>query len=115
MILDNQVLDVALFPGQHPGGKFVFTKNYGRDISKFFYGGYKLVQIPTEISYTHSAVATIQAGQMAVGHIEGQHDCRPVSMRISERIKVNKNTSTFRFVTLVTNTPFQDNKIRPFN
>jgi hypothetical protein len=43
VVLDNQVLDVEGFASTHPGGKFVFTKNYGRDISKFFYGGYKLV------------------------------------------------------------------------
>jgi hypothetical protein len=38
-VLNNQIFNVALSPGQHQGGKFVFTKNYGRDISKFFYGG----------------------------------------------------------------------------
>jgi len=37
------VLDVDRYDGAHPGGKFVFTKNYGRDISKYMYGGYKLV------------------------------------------------------------------------
>ena len=43
LVLDNQVLDIERYAGAHPGGKFVLTKNYGRDISKFFYGGYKLV------------------------------------------------------------------------
>jgi cytochrome b involved in lipid metabolism len=26
----------------HPGGKFVVEANIGRDISKFFYGGYSM-------------------------------------------------------------------------
>jgi len=43
VVLDNMVLDVDRYDGAHPGGKFVFTKNYGRDISKYMYGGYKLV------------------------------------------------------------------------
>ena len=40
MILDEFVLDVADFAEWHPGGKFVINHNIGRDVSKFFYGGY---------------------------------------------------------------------------
>jgi len=43
VILDNIVLDVHEFQDFHPGGKFLLKKNAGRDISKFFYGGYKMV------------------------------------------------------------------------
>lgn len=43
VILDNKVLDLADYEWLHPGGKFVFKKNIGRDISKYFYGSYKLV------------------------------------------------------------------------
>jgi cytochrome b involved in lipid metabolism len=38
--LDDLVLDVSSFKYNHPGGKFVVEYNIGRDISKFFYGGY---------------------------------------------------------------------------
>lgn len=38
--MDNKVLDMGDYEAIHPGGKFVFEKTYGRDISKFFYGGY---------------------------------------------------------------------------
>lgn len=37
------VLDFNEYDHMHPGGKFVFNKNLARDISKFFYGSYKLV------------------------------------------------------------------------
>ena len=40
IILDDLVLDVTEFKAKHPGGKFVVEHNIGRDVSKFFYGGY---------------------------------------------------------------------------
>ena len=42
MILDNMVLDVSSFAYSHPGGQFLIDYNIGRDIGKFFYGGYIL-------------------------------------------------------------------------
>ena len=42
VILDDMVLDINKFIPQHPGGKFVLEHTIGRDISKFFYGGYNL-------------------------------------------------------------------------
>ena len=42
VILDDMVLDLEQFLGKHPGGNFSLTQNIGRDISKFFYGGYSL-------------------------------------------------------------------------
>jgi cytochrome b involved in lipid metabolism len=42
VILDDLVIDVKDFQFQHPGGKFVIQQNIGRDISKFFYGGYSM-------------------------------------------------------------------------
>jgi hypothetical protein len=48
-IMDNCVLDnwsltkYFHYDHFHPGGKFTLTKNFGRDISKYLYGGYKLV------------------------------------------------------------------------
>mmetsp|Transcript_18509 Transcript_18509/g.13305 ORF Transcript_18509/g.13305 Transcript_18509/m.13305 type:complete len:84 (+) Transcript_18509:1118-1369(+) len=42
VILDDMILNVGDFINHHPGGRFVLTHNIGRDISKFFYGGYNL-------------------------------------------------------------------------
>ena len=36
------VLDVTQFLNIHPGGNFSLAQNIGRDVSKFFYGGYSL-------------------------------------------------------------------------
>lgn len=42
VILNEYVVDIGEFTEYHPGGKFVMCINVGRDISKFFYGGYCL-------------------------------------------------------------------------
>ena len=42
MILDDLVLDIENYMDNHPGGRFLLEHNIGRDISKFFYGGYAL-------------------------------------------------------------------------
>lgn len=42
VILDDMILDVTNFAWNHPGGKFVIDQNIGKDVSKFFFGGYVL-------------------------------------------------------------------------
>jgi cytochrome b involved in lipid metabolism len=42
VILDDLVIDVGDYMDNHPGGKFLLAHNIGRDVSKFFYGGYSL-------------------------------------------------------------------------
>jgi cytochrome b involved in lipid metabolism len=42
VILDGYILDVSKFLDSHPGGRFSLEHNLGRDISKFFHGGYAL-------------------------------------------------------------------------
>lgn len=42
VILDDLVLDVGDYAEEHPGGDRLLLSNIGRDISKFFYGGYSM-------------------------------------------------------------------------
>ena len=42
VIFDEYVLNIEKFIDYHPGGSFVLKHNIGRDIGKFFYGGYSL-------------------------------------------------------------------------
>jgi hypothetical protein len=42
VILDDLVLDISEYQTRHPGGKFFLEHNRGRDVSKYFYGGYKM-------------------------------------------------------------------------
>ena len=55
LIFDNLVLNLNGYEKMHPGGKFVLKQNYGRDVSKFFNGGYSLIQGPGIKPHHHSA------------------------------------------------------------
>ena len=72
VIFDNLVLNLNGYERNHPGGKFNLTHNLGRDISKFFFGGYKLVNVPKSSPYTHSAGALDIVKTLVVGVIKGQ-------------------------------------------
>lgn len=55
LIFDNLVVHLSGYEKLHPGGKFVLKHNLGRDVSKFFNGGYSLVQAPGISPHHHSA------------------------------------------------------------
>lgn len=52
VILDDMVIDVSDYMDHHPGGRFSLENNIGKDISKFFYGGYS--QESNLSPHTHS-------------------------------------------------------------
>ena len=58
--------------GSHPGGSFSLKHNVGRDISKFFHGGYSLENIDAVPNITHSLDARIIANDLIVGRLEGR-------------------------------------------
>ena len=65
VVLDNLVLSMNGYERIHPGGKFLLTRNYGRDISKFFYGGYAMV--PETLPHTHTPAALKICEALVVG------------------------------------------------
>ena len=74
VILDQFVLDVSSFMGEHPGGRFVLKHCIGRDISKFFYGGYSLDgnigKDKPNRGHFHSAFARKIANSLIIAHFE---------------------------------------------
>ena len=54
LICDNLVLRTAGYEKIHPGGKFVITKNFGRDMAKFYYGNYTLTNGKLTKAHTHT-------------------------------------------------------------
>lgn len=54
VILDEYVLDVSWWMDEHPGGRFSIEANIGRDVSKFFHGGYSLETIDQLPHHAHS-------------------------------------------------------------
>jgi len=73
MLLDDLVLNVGEFMNQHPGGRFVIRHNIGRDISKYFYGGYCLEdnmgKRPAQ-GHNHSNDARLIVNDLAVAMYE---------------------------------------------
>ena len=61
------ILDVSKYQFKHPGGKFVINKNIGRDISKFFYGGYTLENLKGLKPYNHSNIARMVVNTLIIG------------------------------------------------
>ena len=56
VVLDDLVLEVGDYMKTHPGGSEVLEKNIGRDVSKFFYGGYSMSKHSYPYAHTQSAV-----------------------------------------------------------
>ena len=50
------MIEVENYKQSHPGGKDVMDTNIGRDVSKFFYGGYSMSKHSYPYAHTQSAV-----------------------------------------------------------
>ena len=72
----------------------------GRDISKFFYGGYYILSKGSQLPHIHSMKALAIAEAMVVAKIENQEYIGPVKTRIVKKTKYNTDTSTFCFETI---------------
>ena len=60
----------------HPGGTFTLKHNIGRDISKFFHGGYSLENIKQVPNIHHSFNARKIANELIIGVLEGNSETR---------------------------------------
>jgi len=69
VILDDLVLDVTQFASEHPGGRFLISQNVGKDISRFFHGGYSYE--PLANNHTHSNFARKIVNSLIVARFEG--------------------------------------------
>ena len=90
------VLDVEKFIDQHPGGRFSIQHNVGRDISKFFYGGYSLennIGGPPAKGYAHSTFAKIIVCDLAIARYE-HHTVKSTLCRVVEELSRNVNATT---------------------
>lgn len=74
VILDDLVLTIDEYGWRHPGGSFVIDYCVGRDISKFFHGGYALSGNTTNPNDTvsriqHTNFSRWIASELAVGRL----------------------------------------------
>lgn len=93
MILDDLVLDIRSYKWSHPGGRFVLEYNAGRDISKFFYGGYVLENGSGLQPHQHTNIARCIVNSLVVGRLEDK--AKEFSARISSSSEVNAVTTCF--------------------
>ena len=70
VVFDNLVLNLNGYERIHPGGKFRLKHNLGRDISKFFLGGYQLINVKNRKPHTHSQAALDIVKSLVVGVID---------------------------------------------
>ena len=70
VILDHYVLDIGKFLDEHPGGRFSLEHNIGRDVSKFFHGGYSLENISKVSNHTHSNDARRAVNKFIIAKLE---------------------------------------------
>jgi cytochrome b involved in lipid metabolism len=74
VILDDLVLDVSDYMSNHPGGTFLLKNNVGRDISKFFYGGYSqdgnlIANGAALMVHRHSNLSRLQVNTIAIARL----------------------------------------------
>ena len=69
VIFDEYVLDVTDFMWQHPGGTFSLRYNIGRDISKFWHGGYSLENLKPCEHHAHSPAAKRIVNDLIIGYL----------------------------------------------
>ena len=89
------VLDVRKFRSEHPGGQFLIDFHIGRDVSKFFYGGYVLENQSGMTPYTHSNVARAIVNSMIIGKLNEPSET--LEGHISHSYNINSTTKVFTF------------------
>jgi cytochrome b involved in lipid metabolism len=97
-LLDNLVLDVTNFLDEHPGGKFSLEHNIGKDVSKFFHGGYSLENLKKVNEHRHSNDARMTVSRLIVGRLESQPSVKLMNVKNANRYaNLSGTTKTFEF------------------
>ena len=100
--MDDLVLNIEEFGWRHPGGSFVIDHNVGRDVSKFFHGGYALSGNSTDPSVKvpriqHTNYARWIASDLAIGRFVRSSQSFKVTVDKQMTKRVNKDTKTYFF------------------
>jgi cytochrome b involved in lipid metabolism len=99
VILDALVIDVESFLNHHPGGRFLVDNNIGRDISKFFHGGYSMENVDRVHCYDHTNDARVMCLKLAVGRLRNPYEERKVfkQVGVDRYANMNKTTATYKW------------------
>ena len=94
-ILDKYVVDFTQYEQFHPGGANFLKLNAGRDISKFFYGGYVMQSQLGMKPHTHSNIARKIVNDLIIAKLD--FEVPTTNATILATYDVNKATKTFVF------------------
>jgi cytochrome b involved in lipid metabolism len=97
VLLDDMVLDISKYMFNHPGGKFLLAHCIGRDIGKFFYGGYILENYKFSKPLNHSFIAKNIAKNLLVARLQKVAPDNYYKAHICKQSLINSTTSTFTF------------------
>lgn len=100
--MDDLILDVSKYQFEHPGGRYLLSDTIGRDISKYFYGGYT-----HEVGYAlhaHSQIAKEILQSITIGKmnsIQRGGEAVEFEARVTgkEQLLGSTATSVFKFTT----------------
>ncbi len=68
-MLNDLVLEMSSYTNSHPGGVFLIKKNIGRDIGKYFDGGYLMENNKGLTPFTHSYQSRFIVEKLAIGFL----------------------------------------------
>lgn len=89
VIIDDMVIDVSRFMLQHPGGQFSLRQNIGRDVSKYFHGGYSMENISKVDNHRHSRDAQMIVNALTIGRYVDKAETKMMKVAGVDR-KANK-------------------------
>ena len=95
IMLDDLILDVGWYADYHPGGAFVINHNIGREVDKYFYGGYALEE--GMLGWNHSNVSRKIVNSLAIGIIEQHAEIFLTKLDHEKTIIINNDTRTLTF------------------
>ncbi len=113
MLLDDLILDVDAFQYEHPGGLYLLANTIGRDISKYFYGGYS--HEPGYPEHSHSRQAREVVASIAIGKLKSGRDindvCREFEGTVVSKEMINSTTAvvSFKVSNEINRKPIDDN------
>jgi len=96
VILDDRIIDLDNFEFNHPGGKHMIQTNIGRDISKFFHGGYTLESSAAPHKHTNYAYTIVN--ELQIAFLDSKKQTEVYAIKSSEKACNVDGIKTFKFV-----------------
>ncbi|TNV80991.1 hypothetical protein FGO68_gene3814 [Halteria grandinella] len=93
-IINDKVVNLREY-SSHPGGKFTLQANIGRDIAKFFDGGYSMESGVNPVNHSYQALRVFD--KLTIGYLNNQ--AVQSEAKIASYLYLNKHTAIIKFST----------------